>query len=121
MVANNQRVLLLLPMNVQSSSACSSMMSKSCNVNRLKRSAAVEARSSNRAMVLRGGTASLAGGRALLRGDEALEFVEPGVEAYSSRPAAQLTAQVIEAARAPSTTALTRNRSPSAVTSKAFR
>ena len=53
MVANNQRVLLLLPMNVQSSSACSSRMSKSRNIRWLKRLAAVEARSSHRAMVLR--------------------------------------------------------------------
>ena len=53
MVAKSHIVALLLPMNVQSSSACSSMMAKSRNIRRLKRSAAVEARSSQRAMVLR--------------------------------------------------------------------
>jgi hypothetical protein len=40
-------------MNVQSSSACSSLISKSRNIRWLKRLAAVEARSSHRAMVLR--------------------------------------------------------------------
>ena len=40
-------------MNVHSSSACSSRMSKSRNIRWLKRLAAVEARSSHRAMVLR--------------------------------------------------------------------
>ena len=45
--------LLLLPMNVQSSSACSSMISKSRNIRWLKRFAAVEARSSHRARGLR--------------------------------------------------------------------
>ena len=53
MVANSQKVWLLLPMNVQSSSACSSMSSKSRTIRSLKRSAAVEARSSHRAIVLR--------------------------------------------------------------------
>ena len=53
MVANSQTVLRLLPMNVQSSSACSSMRSKSRNIRSLKRAAAVEARSSHRAMVVR--------------------------------------------------------------------
>ena len=53
MVANSHVALRLLPMNVQSSSACSSMMSKSRNIHWLKRLAAVEARSSHRAMVLR--------------------------------------------------------------------
>ena len=43
MVANSQKVWLLLPMNVQSSSACSSMSSKSRTIRSLKRSAAVEA------------------------------------------------------------------------------
>ncbi len=53
MVAKSHIVALLLPMNVQSSSACSSRMSKSRNLHWLKRLAAVEARSSHRAMVLR--------------------------------------------------------------------
>ena len=53
MVANSQTVLLLLPMKVQSSSACSSMRSKSRTILSLKRLAAVEARSSQRATVLR--------------------------------------------------------------------
>ena len=53
MVANNQRVLLLLPMNVQSSSTYSSRMSKSRNIRWLRRLPAVEARSSHRAMMLR--------------------------------------------------------------------
>ena len=53
MVANSQQVWLFLPMNVQSSSACSSLMSKSRSIRSLKRFAAVEARSSQRAMVLR--------------------------------------------------------------------
>jgi|TARA_B100002003_G_scaffold60300_1_gene55729 hypothetical protein len=53
MVANSHVALLSLPMNVQSSAACSSLMSKSRNIRRLKRTAAVEARSSHRAMVLR--------------------------------------------------------------------
>ena len=53
MVANSHMVLLLLPMNVQSSSACNSRMSKSRNIRWLKRAAAVEARSSHRAIVLR--------------------------------------------------------------------
>ena len=53
MAAHNHGALLLLPMNVQSSSAGSSMISKSRNIRWLKRFAAVEARSSHRAMVLR--------------------------------------------------------------------
>ena len=53
MAAHNHVALLLLPMNVQSSSACSSMISQSRNIRWLKRFAAVEARSSHRAMVLR--------------------------------------------------------------------
>ena len=53
MAANNHVALLLLPMNVQSASACSAMISKSRNIRWLKRFAAVEARSSHRAMVLR--------------------------------------------------------------------
>ena len=53
MVAKSQKIWLLLPMKVQSSSACSSMRSKSRNIPSLKRFAAVEARSSQRAMVLR--------------------------------------------------------------------
>ena len=53
MVANSQTVLFLLPANVQSSSACSSMRSKPRNILSLKRVAAVEARSSQRATVLR--------------------------------------------------------------------
>ena len=53
MAANTHVALLLLPMNVQSSSACSSMISKSRNIRWLKRFAAVEARSSHRAMVWR--------------------------------------------------------------------
>ena len=53
MVANSQTVVLLLPMNVQSSSACSSMRSKSRNIRSLKCFAAVEARSNQRATVLR--------------------------------------------------------------------
>ena len=51
MAAHNPVALLLLPMNVQSSSACSSMISTSRNIRWLKRFAAVEARSSHRAMV----------------------------------------------------------------------
>ena len=53
MVANSQTVLRLLPTNVQSSSACSSMRSKPHSIRSLKRSAAFEARFSHRAMVLR--------------------------------------------------------------------
>ena len=53
MAAHNPVALLLLPMNVQSSSACSSMISKSRNIRWLTRFAAVEARSSHRAMVWR--------------------------------------------------------------------
>ena len=53
MAAHNQVALLLLPMNVQSSSAYSSMIAKSRNIRWLKRFAAVEARSSHRAMVWR--------------------------------------------------------------------
>ena len=54
MVANSQTVLLLLSMKVQSSSACSSIWrSKSRTILSLKRLAAVEARSSQRATVLR--------------------------------------------------------------------
>ena len=53
MAAHNPVALLLLPMNVQSSSACSSMISTSRNIRWLKRFAAVEARSSHRAMVWR--------------------------------------------------------------------
>ena len=53
MAAHNHVALLLVPMNVQSSSAGSSMISKSRNIRWLKRFAAVEARSSHRAMVLR--------------------------------------------------------------------
>jgi len=52
-VANSQTVVFLLPTNVQNSSACSSMKSKSCNIRSLKRVAALEARSSQRATVLR--------------------------------------------------------------------
>ena len=55
MAAHHHVALLLLPMNVQSSSACSSMISKSRNSRWLKRFAAVEARSIHRAMVLREG------------------------------------------------------------------
>ena len=44
MVANSETVLRLLPTNVQSSSACSSMRSKPHNIRSLKRSAAFEAR-----------------------------------------------------------------------------
>ena len=50
MAAHNHAALLLLPMNVQSASACSSMIAKSRNIRWLKRFAAVEARSSHRAM-----------------------------------------------------------------------
>ena len=53
MAVHNQVALLLLPMNVQRSSACSSMISTSRNIRWLKRFAAVEARSSHRAMVWR--------------------------------------------------------------------
>ena len=53
MVANSHTVLRLLPMNAQSASACSSRMSKPRNIHWLKRFAAVEARSSHRAMVVR--------------------------------------------------------------------
>ena len=53
MVANSHVGLLLLPMNVQSSSACSSLISKSRNIRWLKRLAAVEVRSSHRALVVR--------------------------------------------------------------------
>ena len=49
----NYVALLLLPMNVQSASACSSMISKSRTIRWLTRFAAVEARSSHRAMVWR--------------------------------------------------------------------
>ena len=44
MVAKSQKIWLLLPMKVQSSSAFSSMRSKSRNIPSLKRFAAVEAR-----------------------------------------------------------------------------
>ena len=53
MVAKSHVGLRLLPMNVYSSSACSSRTSKSRNLCRLKRAAALEARSSHRAIVLR--------------------------------------------------------------------
>ena len=53
MVANSHTVLRLRPMNVQRSSACSSRISKPRNIRWWKRVAAVEARSSHRAMVLR--------------------------------------------------------------------
>ena len=53
MAAHNHGALLVVPMNVQRSSAGSSMMSKSRNICWLKRVAAVEARSSHRAMVVR--------------------------------------------------------------------
>ena len=53
MAAHTHVALLVLPMNVQSSSACSSMISKSRNIRWLKRFAAVETRSSHRAMVWR--------------------------------------------------------------------
>ena len=53
MAAHNQVALLLVPMNVQRASACSSMIAKSRNIRWLKRFAAVEARSSHRAMVWR--------------------------------------------------------------------
>ena len=53
MVANSHTVLRLRPMNVQRSSAGSSRISKPRNIRWLKRVAAVEARSSHRAMVLR--------------------------------------------------------------------
>ena len=53
MAANSQTVVFLLPTNVQSSSACSSMRSKPRNILSLKRLAAAEARSSQRATVLR--------------------------------------------------------------------
>ena len=53
MVVNSQTVVFLLPTNVQSSSACSSMRSKSRTIRSLKCLAAVEARSSQRATVLR--------------------------------------------------------------------
>ena len=52
-VANSHTVLRVRPMNVQRSSACSSRISKPRNIRWLKRVAAVEARSSHRAMVLR--------------------------------------------------------------------
>ena len=51
MAAHNHGALLLVPMNVQRSSAGSSMMSKSRNIRWLKRFAAVEARSSLHAHV----------------------------------------------------------------------
>ena len=53
MAAHNPVALLLVPMNVQSASACSSMISTSRNIRWWKRFAAVEARSSHRAMVWR--------------------------------------------------------------------
>ena len=53
MAAHNHVALLLLPLTVQSASACSSMISQSPNIRWLKRFAAVEARSSHRAMVWR--------------------------------------------------------------------
>ena len=53
MVAKSQTVVFLLATNVQSSSACNSMRSKPRNILSLKRVAAVEARSSQRATVLR--------------------------------------------------------------------
>ena len=63
MVANSHTVLRLRPMNVQSSSACSSRISKPRNIRSLKRVAAVEARSSHRAMVLRERPVTRAGRR----------------------------------------------------------
>ena len=53
MAAHNHGALLLVPMNVQRSSAGSSMIAKSRNIRWLTRFAAVEARSSHRAMVWR--------------------------------------------------------------------
>ena len=53
MAAHNHVALLLVPMTVQSSSAGSSMISKSRNIRWLTRFAAGEARSSHRAMVWR--------------------------------------------------------------------
>ena len=53
MAAHNPVARLLVPMNVQRSSAGSSMLSKSRNIRWLRRFAAVEARSSHRAMVWR--------------------------------------------------------------------
>ena len=54
MAAHNHVALLLLPMNVQSASACSSMISTSRNIRWVKRFAAVEAlQPSDRAMFLR--------------------------------------------------------------------
>ena len=53
MAAHNPVALLLLPMNVQRASACSSMIATSRNIRWLKRFAAVEARSSHRARVWR--------------------------------------------------------------------
>ena len=51
--AHNHAARLLVPMNVQSSSACSAMLAKSRNIRWLTRFAAVEARSSHRAMAWR--------------------------------------------------------------------
>ena len=51
MAAHNHVALLLVPMNVQSSSACSSMISKSRNIRWLKRFAAVEARLSGASVI----------------------------------------------------------------------
>ena len=51
MAAHHPVALLLVPMNVQSASACSSMIATSRNIRWLKRFAAVEARASHRAMV----------------------------------------------------------------------
>ena len=53
MAAHTHVALLLLPMNVQSSSACNSMIPKSRNIRWLTRFAAVETRSSHRTMVWR--------------------------------------------------------------------
>ena len=53
LAAHNPVALLLVPMNVQRSSAGSSMIAKSRNIRWLTRFAAVEARSSHRAMVWR--------------------------------------------------------------------
>ena len=74
MSAHNHVGLLLVPMTVQRSSAGSSMISKSRNIRWLTRFAAVEARSSHRAMVWREGPVTRAVAArltpALLRGSK---------------------------------------------------
>ena len=60
LAAHNHVGLLLVPMTVQRSSAGSSMISKSRNIRWLTRFAAVEARSSHRAMVWREGSVTRA-------------------------------------------------------------